>query len=203
VHEKQFDSISNVDASWQKVRSVNRAPESKAGHRLPLMPDKLGNMPDDANSSDAGMLRLVYKKARDIRQQRHLLNDGVHDEGPHSAFKELGKDLQHSIRVCRKAKDFMEMAMEGVVKQRSVIPQTVNESNPLNVIAQAENESPQSPISAKATSEWCELLDFLQAPTPKARHSCYGLNGAGPFCVYLVKSASKNSLIHTGLALST
>ena len=157
------------------------------------MLENIGNIAEDANSSHTGMVRLVYKKLRDIRQQRHLLNAEV----PHPVFRELGKDLQHSVSVCRKAKDFLEMAMEGVLKEPNVIAQAENESKQSNVIAQAEDESPQSPLSAKAASTWCELLDFLQAPAPKARHSCYGRS------LSAASLGSKNSLICSGTASST
>jgi len=111
-----------------------RDPIGKIGGGLGLgggMPDSKLNGPTmkdhavalEGVSSEVGMMKLVYQKARSIRESRRASQDVTRP-----SVKELVKDLHASYRICVKAKDFIDLALEGVLKQDPVTPSTAKET---------------------------------------------------------------------------
>jgi hypothetical protein len=128
-----------------------------------------------AAETDTGVVRMVYHKVRDIRQSRDL------DCGRRrNSFQELGEDFHHGVRVCGKARDFLDLAIEGVYKK----------------VGDAGDEQPfKVNQSVARDSAWNELLDFVNTATVK---SCAGNEHAfGPQRTISRKSSRSPTKSHS------
>lgn len=149
-----------------------RDPIGKIGRELGLgggMPDSKLNGPTmkdhavalEGVSSEVGMMKLVYQKARSIRESRRASQDVTRP-----SVKELVKDLRASYRICVKAKDFIDLALEGVLKADMSATKHLESDNP-GIDNSMQVQDPVTPSTAKETvAVWSTLLSGLDS-SPK------------------------------------
>jgi len=110
------------------------------------------------DSMTSSFVRLVYKKAKSIHEQRTSFQARVNGDGPRCPaliFRECVNDIKHSIRICRVAQSFIDMASVGVQNARETTENSkaIERSDPVEI-----------PDSA-----WSDLLNCLSGEgTPKS-----------------------------------
>lgn len=128
----------------------------------------------EVDSYKMGMRKLVYKKARSIREGR------THVSMRRNALVELFNDIRHSVRVCLAVRDFVILARQGVAGKKA--PRTTEEvwskllgpeedKSPLSVISEGSwNSSPLLNRTArrekKIQDAWSQLLGGMDPMSP-------------------------------------
>lgn len=131
---------------------------------LPSQTKFTPNIGATCDCSEVGMVRMVNGKVRELRQQRTNLPSPA-------SLVQLGKDMQHSIRVCTKAKTFIDLSMDGplgTANKRGAVKGRVFDHT-----ADVDNTADAS--LGEAEDAWAGLLKDLA--TPKSAKS---LSGASP-----------------------
>jgi hypothetical protein len=148
--------------------------ERESSLKMRGLPRASPRAPEHEVSSEVGMVRLVYKKARDLRKRRNSSVPSLH---------QVGTDIQHSIRICSKAKHFVDVAMEGVIKKTEGIDNVkasrVEVDDTTCMGSATAPDSPRktpeaactTPISTAANKNWLDFLDLLEAASPKTARS--------------------------------
>jgi hypothetical protein len=160
---------------------------------------------EDIESSDAGMMRLLYHHVRCIREER---GHGNNVALLHS-LKMLGEDFQRGIRVCGFEKIFLDTMMDAVLKHRKeniMANQAIDANHINNVKYDVEAVVDVIPANTEdkvAKDAWFALLDILdksQDPT-KATFST-SLGSRRPFKVKNMADSLRSGLACSKRSLS-
>lgn len=145
-------SPKGFSANRQRLQRLFHGPSQITVRQMPTLSGSSSS--DEADACETGMLRLVYQEVRSIRRstlygRRHGL---VRNR---RCLFDLVHDVRHGIRVCTKARDFIELAMDRVTKSRE-----------LKEGVDSSSQGP--PTTSHSTSVmWDSLVQFLhESVTP-------------------------------------
>lgn len=170
-----------VALALRKSRYVYMAEAAEASSD-PFSPIK------SVESSEVGMVKLVYQKARSIRQAR-----SGSQEAKRPALKEVVQDICHAYRVCMKAKHFLDLALDGAMNARKAkLASLAAMAKPSAEKQIGELEDPGSPPTTTETvNVWSSLLNALDlSPSPCRTRSRAG-NGTATVKALLEVSQKK------------
>lgn len=111
------------------------------------------------DSYEVGMLRLVYGKAREIRMERR--SSLPQSDPSFKSLRALCDDIRRSVRVCSKAKEFIDLALDAVWETHDKRVAQVAMPAPA---ALDDCPSPTSPPTTEANNDWRGLLELLDSP---------------------------------------
>jgi len=117
-------------------------------------------------SSEVGMMKLIYQKTRSIREARRSWQ-----AVPQSSLKELVNDFRSAYRICTKAKLFIDLALEGVMRLHTASAEHQGVNN-FGMELPMQELGPVTPVTAKETvAIWSSLASALDL-SPCSKHSC-------------------------------
>jgi hypothetical protein len=152
--------------------------------RLRCLPPQRRGSDLQQDSYEVGMVRLVNSKVREARALRASSPGYV----PSKTLRQLGSDMQHSVRVCSKAQDFLDIGLDKVLEGRGnaslASPELLYSKSPL---------SAKTPDSTAANIAWDELLRLLKTPKSLSK----SLSGS-TLASFPQRSSSASSLTSDG-----
>merc|ERR1719163_1309175 len=102
----------------------------------------------------SSFVRLVYKKAKSLHEQRGSFQARVEGDGPRcpaAIFVECVNDLKHAIRICRIAQSFVDVVSAGAQETREASRRHTENSECVDT-------------DLLPDSAWSDLLNCLNTP---------------------------------------